>query len=113
MVAVLVLSLSALVYVYVGYPALLRLLVWIRGPRRVRQRDHTAAQPGHLRAYNESEVIGRKLDNALSLVYPGDRLEIVVVSDASDDGTDEVVARYASRGVRLIRQPSGGARRPA
>ena len=31
MVAVLVFSLSALVYVYVGYPALLRLLVWIRG----------------------------------------------------------------------------------
>ena len=44
MVAVLVLSLSVLVYVYVGYPALLRLLVWIRGPG-VRQGEITAAQP--------------------------------------------------------------------
>ncbi len=70
MAAVLVLSLSVLVYVYVGYPALLRLLVWLRGPRRVRQGEITPPLSLVISAYNEADVIRRKLENALSLVYP-------------------------------------------
>jgi cellulose synthase/poly-beta-1,6-N-acetylglucosamine synthase-like glycosyltransferase len=32
-------------------------------------------------------------------------MDIIVVSDASDDGTDDLVRDFASSGVRLIRQP--------
>ncbi len=56
-------------------------------------------------AFNEAAVIRRKLENALSLDYPPGLLEIVVVSDASDDGTDAIVSEYAGRGVVLHRQP--------
>jgi cellulose synthase/poly-beta-1,6-N-acetylglucosamine synthase-like glycosyltransferase len=65
-------------------------------------------------AYNEAAVIGAKLDNALGLDYPGDPLEVVVVSDASTDGTDEIVGSTAPHGVSPdspARPP--GARRPA
>ena len=55
-------------------------------------------------AYNEQSIIREKLENALSLDYPSDRLEIVVISDGSDDGTDEIVAGFAERGVVLCRQ---------
>lgn len=54
-------------------------------------------------AYNEEKVIRKKLENALSLNYPKEKLEIVVVSDGSTDKTDEIVQGYADRGVRLLR----------
>ena len=55
-------------------------------------------------AYNEESVIERRLENLLALDYPAERLEIVVASDASDDRTDEIVARVAAREpqVRLL-----------
>jgi cellulose synthase/poly-beta-1,6-N-acetylglucosamine synthase-like glycosyltransferase len=104
MIVVLVLALVILGYIYGGYPALLRLVVRVRGPRPVRQAPIMPPMTLVISAYNEAEVIARKLENALSLTYPREALEIVVVSDASDDGTDEIVAQFASRGVRLVRQ---------
>ena len=55
-------------------------------------------------------MIARRLENLLALDYPADRLEIVVASDASDDGTDEIVEEFAAREprVRLLRCPRGG-----
>ena len=46
-------------------------------------------------AYNEARVIERKIRNALELDYPAERLEIVVASDGSSDGTAEVARRVA------------------
>ena len=98
-------SLAVLGYIYAGYPLLLRLLVWLRGPRSVRHADITPSMTLVISAYNEAAVIRAKVENALSLDYPREFLEIVVVSDASTDGTDDIVSEYAGRGVRLIRQP--------
>ena len=97
-------SLLALAYIYGGYPLFLRLLVRIRGPRRVLLADTTPTMTLVISAYNEAAVMRAKLDNALALDYPRDRLEIVVISDASTDDTDRVVTEYASRGVTLHRQ---------
>ena len=41
----------------------------------------------------------------LAADYPAERRQVVVISDASSDGTDEIVRRYAARGVELVRQP--------
>src|SRR5690606_15669765 len=54
-------------------------------------------------AYNESSRIRAKLDNALKLDFPKARLEIIVASDCSDDGTDDIVREYAEKGVKLVR----------
>jgi cellulose synthase/poly-beta-1,6-N-acetylglucosamine synthase-like glycosyltransferase len=56
-------------------------------------------------AYNEAEVIGAKIENSLALSYPDEKLDIVVFSDASSDGTDEIVESYSDRGVELQRIP--------
>ncbi len=53
-------------------------------------------------AYNEAGVIEDKVKNALDLDYPADRLEMVIASDGSDDGTNEIVRRYANGRVRLL-----------
>lgn len=54
-------------------------------------------------AYNEKDVIRGKLENSLEIDYPKDRLEIVVVSDCSSDGTDEIVRSFSEKGIRLHR----------
>lgn len=95
---------SAIAYVLVGYPLLLRLIVRVRGPREVAKADITPPVSLVISAFNEADVIAAKLDNALALDYPRDLLEIVVISDASTDGTDAVVESYADRGVVLRRQ---------
>jgi cellulose synthase/poly-beta-1,6-N-acetylglucosamine synthase-like glycosyltransferase len=98
------LSVGAVLYVYLGYLALLYLLSrWF--PQKAKLAD--AALPSVsliISAYNESSVIVEKLENAFALDYPRDLMEILVISDCSDDGTDELVGQRASHGVRLIRQ---------
>jgi biofilm PGA synthesis N-glycosyltransferase PgaC len=40
--------------------------------------------------YNEAKVIRRKLENISRLDYPIERLEVIVIDDCSDDGTEEI-----------------------
>ena len=94
-------------YAYVLFPA----LVVLRGlllHRRIEQRDSEPTVSIVVVAHNEARTIKEKLQNLLSLDYPRDRLEIVVASDGSDDGTDEIVSSYADRGIRLLSFPRRG-----
>lgn len=52
-------------------------------------------------AWNEADVIGEKVKNSLALEYPKEKLEIVVGSDGSDDGTDDIVSSFEDSRVRL------------
>lgn len=101
--------LALVVYVYAGYPLLLALVRGFGGHRRVAI-DEQVLPPVTLviSAFNEAAVISEKIENSLDLDYPRDKLQIVVVSDASDDGTDEVVKGYAARGVDLLRMVDRG-----
>ncbi len=54
-------------------------------------------------AYNEKDYILKKIENSISLNYPKDRLDIIVVADGSDDGTDEIVRRDGR--VKLLHLP--------
>jgi len=54
-------------------------------------------------AYNESAVILAKLKNIDSLEYPTGMLRVIVASDGSDDGTQELVRSYQStRPIELL-----------
>lgn len=92
------------VYVYAGYPLLLWGLTRGRPAINHRREDITPTVTLIISCYNEAAVIRDKLTNALALDYPKDRLNILVVSDGSDDGTDDIVRDYAGQGVTLVRQ---------
>lgn len=96
-------SLAVVGYTYAGYPALIRGLSRLRRRRADIDPDHRPKVSIVMAAHNEAERIGTKLDNLLSLDYPTDLLEVIVVSDGSTDGTDDRVAAYQDRGVRLLR----------
>lgn len=64
-------------------------------------------------AYNEASQIRSKLENVLGLEYPPERRHVLVVSDASDDGTDEIVREFSDRGVELVRLSERGGKSAA
>ncbi|HEU5169934.1 MAG TPA: glycosyltransferase family 2 protein [Gemmatimonadales bacterium] len=93
-------------YAYLGYPLLLRLIAAFRpAPRRFGDPPEWPRISVLLPAYNEAGSIRATLDALLALDYPPDRRQILVVSDASTDGTDDIVREFAARGVELVRQP--------
>jgi cellulose synthase/poly-beta-1,6-N-acetylglucosamine synthase-like glycosyltransferase len=94
------------VYAYVVYP----LILWIVGsarPREISARD-SAGYPSvtiTVPVYNAFSSISATLESLLALDYPRDRLQILVISDASTDGTDDIVRTFADRGVELLCLP--------
>jgi cellulose synthase/poly-beta-1,6-N-acetylglucosamine synthase-like glycosyltransferase len=103
MLAILLVNLVIIIYVYLGYPSLLRFARTTRS-RRTTPREGGDARPVVslvIPAYNEWPVIRQKLENSLAVAYPADRLEIIVASDGSDDGTNEIVEEFASRRIVL------------
>ena len=57
-------------------------------------------------AYNEEAVLREKLENTLSLQYPSEKLDVLVLSDASSDQTDQIAREFSDRGIRLLRSES-------
>jgi cellulose synthase/poly-beta-1,6-N-acetylglucosamine synthase-like glycosyltransferase len=81
-------------YSYLGYPLiLLALRLVIR--KEIRKRPVTPFVSLLIPAYNEADVIGRKIENSLALDYPADLLEIVVASDGSSDRTAAIAESHA------------------
>jgi cellulose synthase/poly-beta-1,6-N-acetylglucosamine synthase-like glycosyltransferase len=95
-------AVAVLGYVYVGYPLAVWLLSRLWG-RNVGRGDITPTVTLLVSAYNEAGTIRRKLENCLGLDYPRERLDIVVVSDASTDDTDRITEEFAGQGVSLLR----------
>ncbi|HZJ56569.1 MAG TPA: glycosyltransferase family 2 protein [Myxococcaceae bacterium] len=59
-------------------------------------------------AHDEAGCIGDKLRNSLALDYPPDRLEVLIGSDGSTDGTDALVRAHPDPRVRLLAAPRAG-----
>jgi cellulose synthase/poly-beta-1,6-N-acetylglucosamine synthase-like glycosyltransferase len=96
------LCLGVVAYVYVGYPLTLR--AW---PRR-RSAPQPPATPPRVTivipAFNEAAHIDDTARNKLAQDYPRERLDVIVVSDGSTDGTDAIVEAIADPRLRLLRQ---------
>ncbi|HLJ90398.1 MAG TPA: glycosyltransferase family 2 protein [Candidatus Angelobacter sp.] len=97
-------SLLALVYVYLGYPLLLSLIASLRRSRTA-ELGYTPAISVLIAACNEEAGIRQKLEQTVQLEYPADKLEILVLSDGSQDRTDEIVNAFPDPRVRLVRIP--------
>src|SRR6476619_5487108 len=90
-------SLGLLVWTHVGYPLAAALAARIRR-RRVASSAIEPSVSVVVAAHDEADVIERRV------------LDLLVASDASTDGTDEIVERLAASDarVRLVRCPRGG-----
>jgi len=96
-------SIFLIIYPSVIYPSLVYVLGLIR-PLRVKRRSWFPSVTVLIPAYNEAQNIAATIQNKLDQDYPSDRIEIIVISDGSTDGTDDIVRQFSSENVRLIRR---------
>jgi biofilm PGA synthesis N-glycosyltransferase PgaC len=96
-------------YAYIGYPLWLWVRSWLRPwPVRTGAIDPSVSVVMVVR--NEERVLARKVENLLTLDYPAERLQVVVVSDGSSDGTEAILEECARhpRVHALLNQRSQG-----
>jgi cellulose synthase/poly-beta-1,6-N-acetylglucosamine synthase-like glycosyltransferase len=99
-------------YILIGYPLLLWLALSRRAPAVRKDLSHQPSVSIIVAVYNGESHIAAKLDTLTALAYPSDRVEIIIVSDGSTDGTARVAREYAARDPRrrivVIEGPRAG-----
>jgi cellulose synthase/poly-beta-1,6-N-acetylglucosamine synthase-like glycosyltransferase len=121
------LFLLIIIYAYFGYTLVLLMFASLK--KLITRKRKEIEAPGHeppvtliIPAYNEIEYIDRKVRNTQALNYPKDKLEIIWITDGSDDGTAEALRNYPeikvfheverkgkihamNRGLKLVKNP--------
>lgn len=101
-------ALLATLYVYIGYPVLLE--VWARlAPKPYARGTDTPAVSIIVAVRNEALALPTRIDNLLAGDYPVDRIQIVVVSDGSTDGTAAILDAYRDRVDGILLSAGGKA----
>jgi cellulose synthase/poly-beta-1,6-N-acetylglucosamine synthase-like glycosyltransferase len=99
-------------YAYLGYGIVLYALVLIKRVFRSGTR-HTeeAYEPEvtlFVAAYNEKDYVDAKVANSFEMEYPASKVKQVWVTDGSDDGTPDMLKKYAGQGVEVYHEPARG-----
>ena len=94
-------------YTFVGYP------IWLWIFSRVVKRPIAAASITPtvsivIAARNEEQNLPAKLENLRALDYPRDRLQIIIASDGSTDGTARLLLEQGAFVVPVIRDTASG-----
>lgn len=101
-----------IVYTYVGYGILLFLIIKIRRAFNIGKKAEidTSYEPEvtlFIAAYNEKDYVHAKMKNTLALEYPKEKLNIVWVTDGSDDGTPNLLKDYPNTTVHHLDERNG------
>ncbi len=102
---------ALITYTYAGYPGWL----WLRSRWRQRQVRRAPCSPSVsivMVVRNEEQVLERKLENLLTMDYPAELTQLIVVSDGSTDRTEAILRSYAANprvNVVLNQLPRGKA----
>lgn len=90
-----ILSIAIVCYTYLGYPVILFLLSKMK--RKEKSLDATNDLPTVsllVAAWNEEEIMEEKIQNCYKLDYPKDKIQLVFITDGSNDKTTEIVAKH-------------------
>lgn len=96
-------------YTYIGYGGLLFLLVKLKEslkrphPHPLPTDEELPPMTLFIAAYNEEEVVDKKMRNCLSLDYPSDKLTILWVTDGSNDRTNQLLGEWKQ--ATVLHQP--------
>ncbi|RPI60739.1 MAG: glycosyltransferase [Planctomycetaceae bacterium] len=90
---------------YIGYPLILAILsiFWPRRP--IPETTDWPSISVLISAFNAQDEICGKIHNVLDSDYPADKLEVIVCSDGSTDGTNRLVEQYGDERVLLAASP--------
>ncbi|MCA9742669.1 glycosyltransferase family 2 protein [candidate division KSB1 bacterium] len=96
------LSAVLILHTYIGYPFLLVGFSIFASKKREKDENHLPCVSMLVSAFNEQECIAEKMENSLQLNYPADKLQIIIGSDASTDGTEDIVRKYTDPRFKLV-----------
>jgi cellulose synthase/poly-beta-1,6-N-acetylglucosamine synthase-like glycosyltransferase len=101
-----------IVYTYVGYGILLFAIIKIRRFFKIggAKEIDTSYEPEvtlFIAAYNEKDYVEAKMKNCLELEYPREKLNIIWVTDGSDDGTQDMLQGYPNTTVHHLDARNG------
>lgn len=99
------LAMATLLWTHAAFPIVLLVRSRLR-PRPIAGDRSTPSVSVIVAAHDEATHIADRLDNLAAQDYPAERLEVVVASDGSTDGTPEIVAGRDS--VRVLDLPRVG-----
>lgn len=86
-----------IVWANVGYPLMIILIGKIIKKKNKKIDNYEPTVTIMIVAHNEEKVIKKKLENVLKVNYPKDKIEILVSSDNSTDGTNEIVEEFIQK----------------
>ena len=98
---------ALIAYVLFGYPLLLKKMA-DRLEKPVQKDEVFRTVSIVVCVRNGEKFIERRLRSILALNYPRELTDILVVSDGSEDSTEEIVQSFENEGVKLLRVPHGG-----
>jgi cellulose synthase/poly-beta-1,6-N-acetylglucosamine synthase-like glycosyltransferase len=95
------------IYVLIGYPILLAIYAKLF-PKPIRKGPLTPQVSVIVPVRNGARWVEAKIRSLLESNYPGELIDVLIVSDGSTDGTNELVRRNPDPRVRLLALPPGG-----
>lgn len=90
-------SLALVLYVQIGYPALIMVLARLRRRPPPKLSQSLPSVTVVIAAWNEETVIAAKLQNALAADYPAELLQVIVAADGSTDRTAAIARAVGDR----------------
>jgi len=104
--------LFVIIYTYVGYGVLLLFIIKIRRFFKIGQKVEIDPiyEPEvtlFIAAYNEKNYVAAKMKNTLELEYPKEKINIIWVTDGSDDGTPDLLRGYPNTTVHHLDARNG------
>jgi len=101
------LSILTIIYTFLGYGIILYILIktrrFFKGKRAIPLSDNLPSCTLIVAAYNEESYMAEKIANTLRLNYPEGKLDLIFITDGSDDKTPEIISNYPE--IKLMHQP--------
>lgn len=101
-----------IIYTYVGYGILLFTIIKIKrffniGTKTKIDLTYEPDVTLFITAYNEKDYVAAKMKNSFELEYPKEKLNIIWVTDGSDDGTPDLLKGYPNTTVHHVAERNG------
>lgn len=97
-------SVCLIAFSYFGYPVILSFLVMISRGAQQAKKEIEPSVTLVIPAHNEEKAIEGKIKNALSLEYPKEKIEILLILDGCTDRTKQIAENFSVRNLRTIEQ---------
>lgn len=101
MVFLFTVSFVLLIYTFVGYPLILKLLT-SRTTKTIHQNNEIPELSLVLCVHNGANLLVQRIKNIMENGYPAEKLHIIVVSDGSTDNPESVINSLSFDNVKLI-----------